>query len=206
MTSQENLLSDLSGSILRLNCTVVDLTPTVSSLVFEHFDALSRESESILDGWKRAGFKIKQCNTGGEKVDGATRDAWLKRGVVAVIDYGPSETTVGVISNQETSFLSGIIPIGRPTGSNEIYILSPSLAIVPLGVTGEICVGGDQVSTGYLDSSLNADVFVDHQQFGRIYRTGDLARYSDEKGNIECLGRKDNQVKINGLRCVNFYF
>lgn len=89
MTSQENLLSDLPGSILRLDCTVVDLTPTVSSLVFEHFDALPREGESILDGWKRAGFKIKQCNTGGEKVESTIRDSWLKRGVRPVIDYGP---------------------------------------------------------------------------------------------------------------------
>ena len=112
-----------------------------------------------------------------------------------------SETTVGVISNQQTTPLPSIIPIGRPTGSTPIHILSPSLLSVPLGTIGEICVGGDQVSRGYIKKALNDSVFVEHTTYGSIYRTGDLGRYlGDGLGSIECLGRRDGQVKINGLR------
>lgn len=118
-----------------------------------------------------------------------------------------SETTVGVISNQRTTSSTPGVPIGRPTGLNFIHILSPSLAPVPLGCVGEICVAGEQVSRGYVKSALNEDVFVEHPVFGRIYRTGDLGRFlGDGEGNIECLGRRDGQVKVNGLRCgFTFY-
>lgn len=90
MTSPSNLMSDLAGTILRLNCTLVDLTPTISSLLFEHLDAKPNDGESIKQGWERAGFKIKVVNTGGEKVEKWVRDAWMERGVRVVIDYGPT--------------------------------------------------------------------------------------------------------------------
>lgn len=89
MTSQENLLADLAGSILRLRCNVVDLTPTVSTLLFENPDAQVREGETVIDAWKRSGFEIRQINTGGEKVERWVREAWMERGVRVVIDYGP---------------------------------------------------------------------------------------------------------------------
>lgn len=110
------------------------------------------------------------------------------------------ETTVGVISNQNTSLESAIVPIGRPTGLTKIYILTPELEFTPLGEVGEICVAGDQVSTrGYVKEELNKDVFVEHEKLGRIYRTGDLGRFLED-GTIDCLGRRDGQVKVNGLR------
>lgn len=90
MTTSSSLLSDLAGTILRLGCTVVDLTPTISTLLFEHLEAQPLEGETIKDGWIRAGFKIKMLCTGGEKVERWVRDAWLERGVKVVIDYGPS--------------------------------------------------------------------------------------------------------------------
>ena len=89
MTSPSALLSDLAGTILRLECTLVDLTPTISTLLFEHAEAQPREGESVKDAWQRAGFRIKVLSTGGEKVEHWVRDAWLERGVRVVIDYGP---------------------------------------------------------------------------------------------------------------------
>lgn len=223
MTSPSALLSDLAGTILRLECTLVDLTPTISTLLFEHLEAQPREGESVKEAWKRAGFAIKVLSTGGEKVEAWVRDAWLERGVRVVIDYGPryvcapprreiradelgrSETTVGVISNQRTSTSSTLVPIGRPTGLNTIHILSPTLSLVPLGCIGEICVAGAQVTRGYVKKELNEEIFVEHETLGRIYRTGDLGRFlGDGEGSIECLGRRDGQVKVNGLRCVPF--
>lgn len=90
VTSPASLFSDLAGSILRLDCTLVDLTPTISSLLFEHADAQPREGETELEAWTRAGFRIRQVNTGGEKVEKAVRDRWRDRGVRVVIDYGPT--------------------------------------------------------------------------------------------------------------------
>lgn len=91
MTSQSSLLSDLAGAVIRLEVTLVDLTPTVSALLLEHPDAQPRAGESVTDGWKRAGLsRLKQINTGGEKVERRIRDAWMERGVRVVIDYGPT--------------------------------------------------------------------------------------------------------------------
>ncbi|GAA5947713.1 hypothetical protein JCM3765_001046 [Sporobolomyces pararoseus] len=217
VTTPASLFSDLAGSILRLDCTLVDLTPTISSLLFEHAEAQPREGETVQQAWKRAGFRIKQVNTGGEKVEKAVRERWRERGVRVVIDYGPTETTVGVVSNQSLEPTpSNGLPIGRPTGLTRILILSTStLTPVPLGCIGEICVTGEQVTPGYIRKQLNNGVFFDLddeqaellgiesdlKEERRLYRTGDLGRWlADDQGNIECLGRKDGQVKVNGLR------
>lgn len=83
-------MSDLAGTILRLDCTLVDLTPTISTLLFEHPDTRPQEGESVKEAWIRAGFGIKVISTGGEKVEKWVRDAWMERGVRVVIDYGPT--------------------------------------------------------------------------------------------------------------------
>uniref|UniRef100_UPI00135AA894 non-ribosomal peptide synthetase n=1 Tax=Pseudomonas izuensis TaxID=2684212 RepID=UPI00135AA894 len=93
------------------------------------------------------------------------------------------------------------MPIGRPTANNRLYVLDESLRPVPVGVAGEICVGGVGVGRGYLhDPQRTADAFIDHPQLdGRIYRTGDLGRWRAD-GVIEYLGRRDQQVKLRGHR------
>ena len=116
--------------------------------------------------------------------------------------YGPTETTIwstGYLlhdSNQE-------VLIGRPFFNTKCYILDAQLNPVPIGVVGELFIGGDGLARGYLNRpELTADRFLpDPFQGGdaRIYRTGDLARFRND-GNIECLGRVDHQVKIRGFR------
>ncbi|NSX08514.1 non-ribosomal peptide synthetase [Pseudomonas lini] len=93
------------------------------------------------------------------------------------------------------------MPIGQPTANNCLYVLDESLRPVPVGVAGEICVGGVGVGRGYLhDPQRTADAFIDHPQLeGRVYRTGDLGRWRAD-GVIEYLGRRDQQVKLRGHR------
>ena len=107
-----------------------------------------------------------------------------------------------MIANQDSTPGLANVPIGRPTGSNRVHILSlDSLDPVPLGCIGEICITGPQVTRGYVRQSLNAAVFVEHPTYGPLYRTGDLGRFlADGQASIECLGRRDGQVKVNGLR------
>ncbi|WP_053139760.1 non-ribosomal peptide synthase/polyketide synthase [Pseudomonas sp. MIACH] len=93
------------------------------------------------------------------------------------------------------------MPIGRPTANNRLYVLDEYLRAVPVGVAGEICVGGVGVGRGYLhDPQRTAEAFIDHPQLqDRIYRTGDLGRWRAD-GVIEYLGRRDQQVKLRGHR------
>ena len=99
---------------------------------------------------------------------------------------------------------TGAIPIGRPIANTQVYILDAYRNPVPIGVIGEIYIGGDGVARGYLNRpELTAERFIFHSLDGepaqRLYRTGDLARYLAD-GNIEFIGRTDNQVKIRGYR------
>lgn len=90
MTTPASLFSSLAESIIALECTLVDLTPTVGALLFEHDEAQPSEGETPEQAWRRAGFKIKQVNTGGEKVEKGIREKWRERGVRVCIDYGPT--------------------------------------------------------------------------------------------------------------------
>ncbi|QQZ64668.1 non-ribosomal peptide synthetase (plasmid) [Paenibacillus sonchi] len=100
--------------------------------------------------------------------------------------------------------IQGFVPIGRPFPNTDIYIVDPELKLVPIGVVGELCIGGKGVATGYMNRpALTAEKFVVNpfRQGGneRMYRSGDMARYLPD-GSIEFLGRADYQVKVRGLR------
>ena len=113
--------------------------------------------------------------------------------------YGPTETTCGVLYAEIHNSID--ITIGKPIANTQIYIVDKYMKLVPIGVTGELCIAGDGVGTGYLNRpELTAEKFIDNPfGEGKLYKTGDLA-YWREDGNIAYVGRNDFQVKIRGLR------
>ena len=120
--------------------------------------------------------------------------------------YGPTECTIGCIMHLMTSD-SSHCEIGQPLPNIEAYILDKLLLPVPIGVIGELYIGGDCLARGYLnDPKLTSERFIpnpfssaENQLSCRIYKTGDLVRLNS-KGNIEFIGREDNQYKIRGFR------
>jgi amino acid adenylation domain-containing protein len=120
-------------------------------------------------------------------------------------EYGPTEGTVWSTAYKiPTDFEGERVPIGRPIPNMQNYILDSYNHLAPIGVPGELCLGGVGVTSGYLDRpELTAEKFIEHSFAGeppiRLYRTGDLARYLSD-GNIEFLARIDHQVKIRGFR------
>ncbi|GAB1544222.1 hypothetical protein NUACC21_68980 [Scytonema sp. NUACC21] len=119
--------------------------------------------------------------------------------------YGPTEAAIDVTFWQcqpESNW--GVVPIGRPTANTQIYILDPQLQPVPIGVPGELYIGGVGVARGYLNRpELTAAKFIPnpftHEPGDRLYKTGDRACYLAD-GNIQYLGRLDYQVKLRGFR------
>ncbi len=120
--------------------------------------------------------------------------------------YGPAEATVTVsahLTSLAENYPQGP-PIGHPFPNTEFYILDRHLQPMPIGVAGELCVGGTQLALGYVKRpALTAEKFVPHpfsrEAGARLYRTGDLARYLAD-GNVEYVGRVDQQVKLRGYR------
>jgi len=140
--------------------------------------------------------------TGGDKLKTIT-----KRNYQLYNNYGPTENTV-VTTSCLVNKLSTNIPIGKPVDNNQILILDKNDCLQPIGVPGELCIGGDSLARGYLNNpELTYDKFFmnyylipsSSMQPTRLYRTGDLARQLFD-GNIEFVGRIDSQVKIRGFR------
>ena len=132
-----------------------------------------------------------------------------KAGKCALLNhYGPTEATVGCCTFSAEADVSAwepaTLPIGRPIANDAVYILDSKLQPVPVGVAGELCIGGTGLAQGYLNQpKQTAERFVQNpfsnDPQARIYRTGDLARFLPD-GNIEFLGRIDAQMKIRGFR------
>ncbi|KKJ01945.1 non-ribosomal peptide synthetase, partial [Burkholderia gladioli] len=167
-----------------------------------HLDALGRRLRAEGIKAKTDAFVI-----GGEALSAGTVALWQEVGPGArlVNEYGPTETVVGCLVYDAQNLPVGMmnVPVGRPVANSQIYILDAGGEPVPVGVTGEIFIGGAGVARGYLNRpSLTAERFVP-DPFGaagaRMYRTGDLARYEAD-GNIIYLGRNDEQVKLRGFR------
>ncbi|MBZ9779961.1 non-ribosomal peptide synthase/polyketide synthase [Pseudomonas sp. REP124] len=142
----------------------------------------------------------------GEALPPTVARDWFARfpGIALMNAYGPAECADDVafqpIFEAPDADVSHM-PIGQPTANNRLYVLDEALRPVPVGVAGEICVGGVGVGRGYLhDPQRTANAFIDHPTLdGRIYRTGDLGRWRAD-GVIEYLGRRDQQVKLRGHR------
>jgi amino acid adenylation domain-containing protein len=155
---------------------------------------------------------MKQCTSlrrvfcGGEPLSADLCTRFGRQLTAPLINvYGPTETAIDATAYvYSAKDFSDWVAIGRPIANTQVYILDEYLNPVPIGVVGEIYIGGDGVARGYLNQpELTAEKFITHSFDGetakRLYRTGDLARYRPD-GNIEYLGRRDNQVKIRGYR------
>jgi natural product biosynthesis luciferase-like monooxygenase protein len=152
-----------------------------------------------------AGLKnLRRMMVGGEALPPSlARDLQALIPGVLMNMYGPTETTIWS-AVQPVEAIDGIVPLGRPLVNQEIYILDRRQQPVPVGVPGELVIGGKGVVRGYLHRpELTAERFLPHPfrgaAGGRVYRTGDLARQRPD-GTVEFLGRLDHQVKVRGYR------
>ena len=142
---------------------------------------------------------LERIIVGGDKLDDELKDRIIEEGYKLTNHYGPTETTVdAVVAHCQRS----VTTIGQPIANTQVYILDKDDNLAPIGVPGELCIGGEGLARGYLNRpGLTADKFVDNPVMPcqKIYRTGDLASWQPD-GKINFLGRIDNQVKIRGYR------
>ncbi|BCN02235.1 hypothetical protein RPSA_47710 (plasmid) [Ralstonia solanacearum] len=181
----------LSAALEGSGATVMQATPSTWRLLLE-------------SGWSgRPGLKAL-C--GGEALPGELAGRLRTRVGRLWNVYGPTETTIWSSAREvdATDAGQGVVPIGRPIANTQIYVLDAYRQLVPLGVTGEIYIGGAGVARGYLNRpELTAERFVENPFHGegreRMYRTGDLGRWLPD-GSLEYQGRADAQVKLRGFR------
>ena len=186
-------------SAISLRHDIRDLDITGAMLTAGLFRVIAEEDPACFTG-------LREVFTGGDVISpGAVRNVleacpgMLVRGL-----YGPTETTLCVAGYlmTEPGQVAGSVPIGRPLDNTRIYVLDDRLRPAPVGVPGELYVAGMQVSRGYWDrAGLTAQRFV-ADPFGvggRLYRTGDVVRWRAD-GQLEFLGRADEQVKLRGFR------
>ncbi|WP_058088892.1 non-ribosomal peptide synthetase [Aquabacterium parvum] len=182
--------------------TVADLTTAYWLLLAQDFAQEGRVETG----------RLRQVNVGGEAMPPEGLRAWRDAGLVHVKvlnTYGPTEATVTASALDCTPFVDGSkrlpqqMPIGQALGGRVLRVLDADLNPVPLGVVGELAIGGGLLARGYEGRpALTAERFIAdpfHPQGARLYRTGDLVRWSED-GELTFLGRVDHQVKIRGLR------
>ena len=173
--------------------TVVDLVPSLLEVLLQN--------ERFLDC-----HALRRVTCGGETLSPALRSKLLATSKVELNNiYGPTEATIGAaFFTCESDEGIDAVPIGRPVGNTQIYILDSYGNPTPIGVPGELHVGGLGLARGYLNRpELTQEKFLSDPFSGvsgaRLYKTGDRGRYLPD-GNIEYLGRADDQVKLRGFR------
>lgn len=187
----------IAAQIIRHGVTHLQCTPSMARMI-----CMNEEASTAL-------ARVKHMMVGGEALPGSLV-AELAEFTSATVEnmYGPTETTIW--STTETATANdATVNVGRPIANTQVYVLDPTGAPVPIGVPGELYIGGDGVTRGYWQRpELTADRFVADPFVtsaataaagARMYRTGDLVRWRDD-GKLDFLGRTDHQVKIRGYR------
>jgi acyl-coenzyme A synthetase/AMP-(fatty) acid ligase len=149
---------------------------------------------------------VRQVIVGGDALTPGLRDRFFERMPQArlINAYGPTEACIDAVVCDVANDGSLTVPIGRPIANCHVYVLGPNLELVPIGADGELYIGGAGVALGYINRpALTAERFIPDPfaaaPDARIYRTGDRVRYRPD-GNLEFLGRFDDQVKVHGVR------
>ena len=183
---------DLRKTIQKHDITTVWLTSALFNLIID-------TDPKSLEG-------LQHLLTGGEalSVNHVQRAIKALPSTQLINGYGPTESTTFACCYQIPKDLDSFvqsIPIGRPIGNTQVYILDTNLRPVPIGVSGEMHIGGAGLARGYLNRpELTEEKFIPNPfGTGKLYKTGDFARYKSN-GDIEFIGRIDNQVKIRGFR------
>ena len=190
-----------SAYLLRLiaqqQVTTIQLVPSLLQMLLEQ-------------GGIETCHSLKDVFCGGEVLPITLQESLLSKLDVNLHNlYGPTEACIdATFWNCQRKIYPQFVPIGRPISNTQIYILDQNLQPVPIGVPGELHIGGAGLAKGYLNRpELTQEKFIPNPfnnskfkiQNSKLYKTGDLARYLPD-GNIEYLGRIDNQVKIRGFR------
>ena len=196
----------LNGGRLVVSPRETLLTPTALGkyLAAEHittlflttslFHQMAQQAPGIFAGVRTLVF-------GGEAADAHSVRLVLENGrpKKLVNGYGPTETTTFAVCHVCEDPTETRVPIGRPIANTTVYILDAHLGPVPIGIVGELYIGGPGVALGYHGApELTAERFVE-TPYGRLYRTGDLTRWRPN-GLIDYLGRRDQQLKMRGFR------
>ncbi len=182
---------------VKLKKAIQDYGITTMWLTSPLFNHLSKQNPAMFRG-------IKHLIVGGDVLSPKHINMVRKacKGIQLINGYGPTENTTFSTCFPIDEDYSSNIPIGKPIANSTVYILDQENRPVPLGVPGELCVGGDGVARGYLNRpELSQEKFKDDPFIpgGRMYRTGDLARWLPD-GTVEFIGRVDQLVKIRGYR------
>ncbi|MDZ8257987.1 non-ribosomal peptide synthetase [Nostoc sp. ChiQUE01b] len=179
--------------IVQQQVTTIQLVPSLLQMLLEQ-------------GGIETCHSLKHVFCGGEALPVTLQESLLSKLDVNLHNlYGPTEACIdATFWNCQREIYPQLVPIGRPISNTQIYILDQNLQPVPVGVPGELHIGGAGLAIGYLNrSELTQEKFISNpfEKAGgsKLYKTGDLGRYLPD-GNIEYLGRIDNQVKIRGFR------
>jgi natural product biosynthesis luciferase-like monooxygenase protein len=187
----------IAAQILRHGVTHLQCTPSMARMI-----TMNEESQKAL-------AQVKTLMLGGEALPAALISDLRRATSARILNmYGPTETTIWS-STEEVGEFDGVCNIGRPLANQQIYVLDEARNPVPIGIAGELWIGGDGVTRGYWQrADLTAerfmnDPFVTSDRVcpwgARMYRTGDLVRWRVD-GKIDFLGRADHQVKLRGYR------
>ena len=188
----------LAALIAEHGVTITDFVPSVFNTLVPQLVTDRAMHQSLRS--------LRSIIVGGEEITPASTYSFMAHfpGVRVANLYGPTEASIGCICYEVTGREGGRIPIGRPISNVQVLVLDRDGNPVPVGVAGELHLSGACLGLGYLgDEAKTNAVFLDHEfaeiRHRKLYRTGDLVRYLPD-GNLEFLGRLDQQVKLRGHR------
>ncbi|PCJ98668.1 MAG: non-ribosomal peptide synthetase, partial [Alteromonadaceae bacterium] len=179
--------STIRDKVVELGVTYLDATPSYLTAM----------------GEIKSASRLRWVISSGEAASVDLKATW---GKVLVNSYGPTEASITATQCFDFNLHDSPTCIGKPVANTQVYVLSPSLNLVPIGTPGELYIGGVGVTRGYFNrAELSAERFIENPfasdtgSHSRLYKTGDLVRWLPD-GNLEYLGRNDFQVKIRGNR------